>query len=93
MSIAYAAPMYVGLATLLCSCYSCIECTKDKGRLDTSTKSILSAWCIIVLIISSFIAGVSGQIMIGSTNITHILIVMILVCITLSLSSSMIYWA
>lgn len=93
MSIAYAAPMYVGLSTILCLSYSCIECTKDKGKLDSTSKSILSIWCIVVLIVASVVAGASGQMMSGMTNMTHLLIAVVLACVTLSVSCSMIYWA
>jgi len=93
MSVAYAAPMYVGISVILCLSYSCIECTKDKGKLDTSSKSILFTWCIISTIIASVVAGVSGEMMTGMTNITHLLIAVLLACVTLSVSSSMIYWS
>ena len=93
MSIAYAAPMYVGLSIILCLSYSCIECTKDKGKLDSTTKSILLAWCIVVLIVASIVAGASGEMMTGMTNITHLLIAVVLACVTLSVSSSIIYWS
>lgn len=93
MSVAYAAPMYVALSTILCLSYSCIECTKDKGKLDTTTKSLLLAWCIVVLIVASVVAGVSGEMMTGMTNMTHLLIAAVLACVTLSLSSSIIYWS
>lgn len=92
MSVAYAAPMYVGISILLCLSYSCIEFTKDKGKLDTSSKAILLAWCIISTIIASVIAGASGEMMSGMVNTTHLLIAIILACVTLSISSSMIYW-
>lgn len=92
MFISYAAPMYVVLSTLLCLSYSCIECTKDKGKIDTSTKSMLSTWCVISLIVASVIAGVSGEMMIGMTNVMHVLIALLLVCATLIVSSLMIYW-
>lgn len=93
MSVAYAAPMYVGLSTILCLSYSCIECTKDKGKLDSTTKSLLLAWCIVVLIVASVVAGVSGEMMTGMTNMTHLLIAAVLACVTLSVSSSIIYWS
>lgn len=92
MSVAYAAPMYVGLSTILCLSYCCIEFTKDKGKLDNSTKSILSTWCVIVLFIASIIGAVSGEMMTGMTNISHLLIALILACVTLSVSSLIIYW-
>lgn len=93
MSVAYAAPMYVGLTTILCLSYSCVECTKDKGKLDSSVKSILSTWCVIVLIVASVVGAVSGEIMVGMMDVTHLLIAVILACITISISSSMIYYA
>ncbi len=93
MSVAYAAAMYVGISCILSLCYSCIECTKDKGKLETSTKSILFGWCIVSTIIASVIAGASGEMMAGMTNVTHLLIAVILACVTLSISSSMIYWS
>ena len=93
MSVAYAAPMYVGLTTILCLSYSCVECTKHKGKLDSSVKSILSTWCVIVLIVASVVGAVSGEIMVGMMDTTHLLIAAILACITISISSSMIYYA
>lgn len=93
MSVAYAAPMYVGISTILCLSYSCIECTKDKGKLDDTTKSMLCAWCIVVLIVASVVAGASGEMMVGMTNMTHLLIAAVLACVTLSVSSSIIYWS
>lgn len=93
MSVAYAAPMYVGISTLLCCCYSCIESTKQKGKLKDSDKSILSVWCIVSIIVASVVMGASGEMMAGMTNITHLLIAVLLACITLSISSSMIYWS
>jgi hypothetical protein len=93
MSVAYAAPMYVGLSTILCLSYSCIECTKDKGKIDTTTKSMLFAWCLVSLIVASVVAGASGEMMAGMTNMTHLLIAALLACVTLSVSCSMIYWS
>ena len=93
MSVAYAVPMYLGISTMLCLSYSCIECTKDKGKLDNSAKFILSAWCIVVFIVASVIASVSGEMMSGISNASHLLIAGILACVTLSVSSSMIYWS
>jgi len=89
----YAAPIYVGLSCLLSLCYSCIECAKDNGNFDTATKSIFSAWILTSIIIGSVIAGVSGEMMIGITNYTHLLIALILACVTLSISSFIIYWS
>lgn len=93
MSVVYAAPMYVGISCLLCLSYSSIECIKDKGNLDTSSKSILLGWCIVSTIIASVVAGASGEMMAGMGNVTHILIAAILACVTLSISSSMLYWS
>jgi hypothetical protein len=93
MSVAYAAPMYVGISTLLCCCYSCIESTKQKGKLNDSDKSILSVWCVVSIIVASVVMGASGEMMAGMTNITHLLIAFLLACVTLSISSSMIYWS
>ena len=92
MSVAYAAPMYVGISTILCCIYSCIESTKQKGKLKDSDKSILSVWCIVSVIIASIVMGVSGEMMVDRTNVLHLLIATLLACITLSISSSMIYW-
>lgn len=93
MSIAYAAPMYIGISTMLCLSYSCIECTKRKGKLNNSDKLMLSVWCIVSIIIASVVMGASGEMMTGMTNVTHLLIAALLACITLSISSSMIYWS
>ena len=93
MSVAYAAPMYVGISLMLCSSYCCIEFTKDKGKLVNSTKLILCGWCLVSIIIASVIAGASGEVMSGMTNVSHLLIAALLACVTLSVSSSLIYWS
>lgn len=93
MSVAYAAPAYIGLTTLLCLSYSSIECTKDKGNLDTPTKSLLCTWCIVSLVMASFIGVVSGQMMAGMTNMTHLLIVALFACVTIGISCLMIVWS
>ena len=89
----YAAPVYVGLSCLLSLSYGCMECARQKGKIDNTTKSLLCGWVIVSAIVASVVAGVSGEIMIGITNITHILLALILVCVTLSISSSIIYWS
>ena len=88
----YAAPVYAGLSCLLCLLYSCIECVKEKGSTPATT-SILSTWSLVSIIVSCVITGVAGEMMIGMGNTTHILIALLLACITLSISSSFIYWA
>ncbi len=93
MSVVYAAPMYVGISCLMCLCYSCIECTKDKGRITTVNSSLLLGWCIVSTIVASVIAGASGEMMTGMTNASHLLIAALLACVTLSVSSAMIYWS
>lgn len=93
MSYYYAAPIYVGISALLCLSYSCIECTKDNGNLDNSSKTILSVWSISSLIVASIVAAVSSEMMIGSASSFNISIMIILICLTLSISCSMIYWA
>lgn len=93
MLVAYAVPAYVGLAILLCSIYSCIECTNNKGKFDNSVKSILLLWSCVVIIVTSVLTGAVGEMMAGMTNMTHLLIALCLVCVSLSVSSSMIYWS
>lgn len=93
MSVAYAAPMYIGISTMLCLSYSCIEFIKNKGKLKDSDKSILSAWCIVSIIVASVVMGASAGLMTGMPNITYLIIAILLACITLSISSSMIYWS
>jgi hypothetical protein len=93
MSVAYAAPMYVGISFILCLSYTFVECTKDKGDLNTINKLLLCAWCIVSIIIASVVAGATGEMMAGMTNMTHLLIAALLACVTLSISSSMIYWS
>lgn len=78
---------------MLCCCYSCIESTKQKGKLKDTDKSILLVWCIVSVIVASVVMGASGEMMAGMTNITHLLIAALLACVTLSVSSLMIYWA
>jgi hypothetical protein len=89
----YAVPVYVGLSCLLSLSYSCIECVKEKGKLDTATNSILCTWVIVSAIVASVIAGVVGEMMIGMTNYMHLLIALVLACVTLSISSSLIHWS
>lgn len=89
----YAVPVYVGLSCLMCLSYSCIECVKDKGSFDTASKSILCVWMVVSAIVASVIAGVVGEMMVGMTNYMHLLIALILACVTLSISSSIIYWS
>ena len=93
MSVAYAAPMYVGISVMLCLSYGCIEFTKEKGKLDTSNKLILFGWCIVSIIIASIIAGASSEIMVGMPNIAHLLIAALLAIVTLFIYSIMIYWS
>jgi len=90
---AYATPMYVGISTLLCCSYCCIESTKHKGKLKDSDKSLLLSWCVVSIAVASVIMGVSGEMMAGMTNMTHLLVAVLLACITLGTSSSMIYWS
>ena len=89
----YAIPVYVGLSCLLSLSYSCLECVKEKGKFDTATKSILCTWVIVSAIVTSVISGVVGEITIGMTNYMHLLIALILACVTLSISSLLIYWS
>lgn len=93
MSVVYAAPMYVVISTLLCSSYFFIEFSKNRGNYSNTEKFILSAWCVVSLIVASFIMGVSSEMMYGMANVTHLLIVILIACITLSVSSGMIYWS
>lgn len=93
MSAAYAVPAYLGLSTLLCLSYLCVEFTKNKGKFDTTAKILLGVWCFVILFVASVVGGVSGEIMIGVTNITHLLIALILVCLTLIISSGIIWWS
>lgn len=86
----YAVPVYVGISTLLCSLYCCIE--SMKGKLDNTVKSILCSWCVMSIIITSIIGGIAGEMTMGIAPMSHVLIMMILFCVTLSISSSMIYW-
>ena len=88
----YAVPVYVGLSCILSLSYSCMECVKNNGSTDDATKSILSSWCIVCTIVACVIAGVAGEMAIGMSNATHILIALVLACVTLSISSSMIYF-
>jgi hypothetical protein len=91
MSVAYAVPMYVGLSVALCLSYGCVECTKHKGKLDKTSKIILGGWCIVSMIIASIVAGASSSIMTGMTNTTLVVVALLLVCVSLIISSSMIY--
>lgn len=92
MSLIYTAPLYMGISCLLSLSYGSIEYVKDKGNLNFSSKSILFCWCILSIIVTSIIAGATGEMMSGKTNITHLLIASILACVTLIISSCMVYW-
>jgi hypothetical protein len=70
-----------------------MECARNKGKIDNTTKSLLCGWVIVSGIVASVVAGVAGEMMVGLTNVTHILVALILVCVTLSISSSIIYWS
>lgn len=89
----YAAPVYLATTFTLCLSYSLMECIKDKGELDTATNSILFTWSIISIIVASVILAVTGEMMIGQTRIVHVIIALLLTCVTLIISSCMIYWA
>jgi hypothetical protein len=88
---AYATPMYIGISTLLCCSYCCIESTKHKGKLKDSDKSLLLSWCVVSIVVACVIMGVSGEMMVGMTNMLHLLVAILLACITLGLSSYMVY--
>jgi len=69
-----------------------MECVKNNGSTDDATKSILSSWCIVCTIVACVITGVTGEMAMGMTNVTHVLIALLLACVTLSISSGMIYF-
>ena len=89
----YAIPAYVGLSCVLSLVYSSMECVKEKGKLDTATHSIMCAWIIVSAIVASIISGVVGEVMTKQINYIHIIIALVLACVTLSISSSIIYWS
>ena len=89
----YAAPVYIGLSCLLSLSYSCMECAKNKNKIDDFTKSVLCCWVIVSAVVASVIAGVSGEVMVGQIDMTHVFVALILACVTLSASSLMIYWS
>jgi hypothetical protein len=89
----YAIPLYIGLSCILSLIYSSIEFIKDKGKLDTAVSSILCTWVIVTIIVTSIISGVVSEMMMGVTNYLHLLIGLILACVTLSISSSLLYWS
>lgn len=89
----YAVPVYIGVSCLLSLSYSCIECVKEKGDIDNASKSILCIWVIVSSIVASIIAGAVGEIMVGMTNYIHLFIALIMACVTLSISSSLLYWS
>ena len=88
----YAVPLYIGLSSLLCLSYSCMECVKEKGKLDSATHSILSCWVLISILVGSMISGVATQMMMGMTNYTFLLITLIIACSTLVFSSCLLSW-
>lgn len=88
----YAAPFYVGISCLLSLSYSCIECAKGKGN-DMATSFILCGWIITTLIVASVVAGVAGELMMQIYNYMHLLIALVLACVTLSISSSLVRWS
>ena len=90
----YAVPVYVGLSCVLSLSYSCMECAKSKkGNVDTATKSIMLGWIIVSGIVAAVIAGVVGEITLGISSVSHILIALILACVTLIISGSIVYWS
>lgn len=90
----YAVPAYVGLSCLLSLSYSCMECAHSKkGKIDSATKSIMLGWIIVSGIVASVIAGVVGEITIGTSSVSHILIALVLACVTLTISSAIVYWS
>jgi hypothetical protein len=93
MSLFLAAPMYVGISLILCSSYSCIECTKNKGKFDSTTKSMIFSWFIITFIVGFIISGASFEMMSGMVNTTHLLVAGMMACVTLIISCGMVYWA
>ncbi len=89
----YAVPLYVGLSCLMSFSYSCMETMKSKKGMDSASKSILCLWCIVSAIVASVVTGVVGEMAIGIASMSHMLIAAILMCVTLSISSSIIYWS
>lgn len=90
----YAAPIYAGLSCLMSLCYSCMECAKSKkGNLDSATYSILFSWVIISGIVALIVGAVSAEVTLGMGSTTHILIALIIACVTLGISSGIIYWS
>lgn len=90
----YMIPAYIGISGILCCVYSLIECIKGKGQISTPTYSILCSWCIACLITVSGLTIISGEMMIQQVNPLHMILVCILVCATLSISSCMVsFWS
>ena len=86
----YAIPVYVGISGILCSIYSLIECVKEQGQITLPTSSILLSWCIASCITVAGLTLVSGEMLTRQINPMHMIIVCILVCATLAISSCMV---
>jgi len=85
---------YIGVASLLCLSYFCIECAKKKRESDTMLSFSSFGWlcsCAIVGIIMSLVT--TQTFIMKAPNPLYIIITVLLCCATLSISSSFVYYS
>lgn len=87
----YLAPAagYLGIASLLCLSYCCIECAKGKGR-ETETSLISCSWIITSVIVGCLLGYGT---MVARVNAMYIVIGILLCCVTLVISGSFVYYS
>lgn len=80
---------YLGIASLLCLSFCAIECAKKKTR-NTETSSILLSWVITSILVGSFLTY--GTLTVRF-NPLYLIIAILLCCITLVISGSLVYYS
>ncbi len=86
---------YIGVASLLCLIFFCIECAKKKKKENDSMLSISSSsWVSVSAIVGIIMSLVTTQTFIlKMPNPLYIIVTILLCCITLIVSSSLIYYS
>lgn len=95
MSTLYLAPAYSGLASLMLISYTSLESAKTNKEKDDFMEKNLSSvqisWCICSIVIATIIGGISGEMMLGEADTSHLVIMFILAIATLCFSCSLVY--
>ena len=86
----YLAFGYVGISCILSGIYALIEFIKEKGTFTTTTKTILISWVCFSLIMGSCITSVGVAVMSDTISPVYALIIGLIVCISLIISSFMV---